>query len=319
MSKKGILQLQQEIAQSEEIKQKIRAITTYRELVKLGEMYGYHFTAEDIAKASTNYNQEDKQEVTMNNPVVCLEKNYPELHYDFKYSDIPKFSEIASEFEKLKIKPNTVDINHFESFFRKKDLNFTSISPAAFEFNSWHEEIIKADMNLKELEPNPEYTKRSFHLINLDLHIEHQLYKEYFFTKFKIIKFLENIFGTEIRFSGSLWYPPNSYRLWHTNETQPGWRMYWIDFDDFDSDNYEKSFFRYMNPQTKELITLYEQPKIVRFFKIENNSDKLFWHCIANSTKFNRWSFGFFIPENWMEKLLPERENNNEKIKKVDD
>lgn len=307
MSTKAILQLQEEILQSDEIKQKIRAITTYRELVKLGETYGYYFTAEDIANASADSQQENNQEITSSNYVSGLDNNpQQKLHYDFQWSDIPKFLEIAPEFEKLKIQLTTIEQNHFQSFFNNEDFNFLSMSPAAFEFNSRHEEIVKSEMNLKELEPNPEYTKRSFHLINLDLHVEHQLYQEYFLAKVRIIKLLENIFGTEIRFSGSLWYPPNSYRLWHTNETQPGWRMYWIDFDNLSSDNQEKSFFRYMNPQTKELVTLYEQPKMVRFFKVENNSNKLFWHCIANPTKFNRWSFGFVVPDNWMEKILAE-------------
>ncbi len=304
MSQEAILHLYEKISESEEMKQQIRAVTTYRELVKLGEMYGCYFTAEDIAKASTDYNQQNNQEIAMSNSVSFLsKKSHQNLHYDFKCSDIPKFSEIASEFEKLKIKPSTVDINHFESFFKKDDLNFTSISPAEVAFNCRYEEIVSSDMSLQELEPNPEYTKRSFHLINLDLHVEHQLYKEFFLTKVRIVKCLENIFETEVRFSGSLWYPPSSYRLWHTNETQPGWRMYWIDFDGFESNKTEKSFFRYMNPQTKELVTLNEQPKIVRFFRVESDADKLFWHCIANTTKFNRWSFGFLIPDNWMEKL----------------
>jgi hypothetical protein len=306
MSQQAILQLSKEISQSEEIRQKIRAITTYRELVKFGEIHGYYFTAEDIAKASAAYNQESDHEVAVDNAIPSSDKNlYPMLHYDFKCSDIPKFADIAPEFEKIKIKPSTVDLNHFERFFKNEDFNFTSISPAALEFPSRAEEIVKSDMSLKELEPNPEYTKRSFHLINLDLHVEHNLYEDYFLRKYKIIKFLENIFETEVRFSGSLWYPQKAYRLWHTNETQSGWRMYWIDFDGFESNNSEKSFFRYMNPQTKELVTLYEQPQIVRFFRVESDADKLFWHCIANPTKFNRWSFGFSIPDNWMEKLLP--------------
>lgn len=315
MSQEAILQLHKKISQSEEMKQKIKAITTYRELVKLGEMYGYYFTVEDIAKASANYNQDNEEKITTSNFTHSVDKKlYQNLHYDFKYSDIPQFSEIVSEFEKLKIKPSTIDINHFESFFRKEDLSSTSISPATLEFNDWHEEIVKSDMNLKELEPNPEYIKRSFHLINLDLHVEHNLYQEYLLAKIRVIKFLENLFEAEVRFSGSLWYPPNSYRLWHTNETQPGWRMYWIDFDSFNSENDEKSFFRYMNPQTKELVTLYEQPKIIRFFRIENNLDQLFWHCIANPTKFSRWSFGFIIPDNWMEKIVPDWKNNSEKL-----
>lgn len=304
MLNEGIQQFHEEFLKNEELKQKVRTITTYRELIKLGEKYGYSFTAEDIAEANAAY-PENNQEVSLNDAVSSSEKNsYQVYHYDFKWSELQKFEEIIPDFEKLKIKPSTVDVNHFEKFFRNDDFNFNSISPASPEFKSYHDEIIKSDMKSNEFEPIPEYTKRSFHLINLDLHVEHELYDDYFISKFKIIKFMENLFEEEVRFSGSLWYPPNAYRLWHTNETQPGWRMYWIDFDDFDSNTSERSFFRYMNPQTKELVTLYEQPKIVRFFKVENTTDKLFWHCIANATKFNRWSFGFAISDKWMKKLL---------------
>ncbi|GAB1541753.1 hypothetical protein NUACC21_44250 [Scytonema sp. NUACC21] len=305
MPKESIQQFHEEFIKNEELKQKVRTITTYRELIKLGENYGYSFTAEDIAEANAAY-QETEQKVSLNDAVPSSEKNsYQVYHYDFKWSELQKFAEIIPEFEKLKIKPSTVDIKHFESLFREDDFNFNSISPASPEFKPYHDAVTKSDMESKEFEPLPEYIKRSFHLINLDLHVTHQLYKDYFFSKFKIIKFMENLFEEEVRFSGSLWYPPNAYRLWHTNETQPGWRMYWIDFDNFDSNTSQTSFFRYMNPETKELVTLYEQPKIVRFFKVENSKDKLFWHCIANPTKFNRWSFGFAISDRWMEKLLP--------------
>ena len=313
MPKKSIQQFHEEFIRSEELKQKVRTITTYQEMIKLGENYGYYFTEEDIAEANSSY--QDEENTSLNNTDTSSNKTSEQVyHYDFKCSDIAKFAQIVPEFEKLKIKPSTVDMNDFEKYFKNDDLNFTSISPSSLEFKSYYDDIVKSDVRQKALEPLPEYTKRSFHLINLDLHVEHHLYEDYFLSKFRIIQFLEDLFDTEIKFSGSLWYPPNSYRLWHTNETQPGWRMYWIDFDGFEPNQPEKSFFRYMNPQTKELVTLSEQPKIVRFFKVENNTDKLFWHCIANPTQFNRWSFGFVIPDNWMEKLLSGSDENSKKI-----
>ena len=81
--------------------------------------------------------------------------------------------------------------------------------------------------------------------------------------------------------------------------------MYLVDFDYFEPQDEGEAFFRYMNPSTKELVTLEEKPKVVRFFKIENEPSKLFWHCIANTTKSNRWSFGFQVSGKWMGKLLP--------------
>ena len=149
-----------------------------------------------------------------------------------------------------------------------------------------------------------DFSRRDFRLVNLDQHVEHPLYDQYFRAKTRMISLLEGFFGSEIRFSGSMWYPPFGYRLWHTNETQPGWRMYLIDFDEPTGDAGGTSFFRYMNPENKEIVTLEERPKLVRFFKMEQEKDKLFWHCIVNATTRNRWSFGFVVPENWMDRLF---------------
>ena len=42
----------------------------------------------------------------------------------------------------------------------------------------------------------------------------------------------------------------------------------------------------------------------MRFFKIEQESDKRLWHCIVNDSEFSRWSFGFMVTESWMKTLL---------------
>jgi hypothetical protein len=115
-----------------------------------------------------------------------------------------------------------------------------------------------------------------------------------------VIRTLEEFFESEVRFSGSLWYPPSAYRLWHTNETQPGWRMYVVDFDKPPADPADSSFFRYMDPRTQEIVTLRERPRMVRFFKAEQDPGRLFWHCIVNPTQRHRWSFGFVVPDHWM-------------------
>lgn len=109
-----------------------------------------------------------------------------------------------------------------------------------------------------------------------------------------------------MRFSGSLWYPPRSYRLWHTNETQPGWRMYVVDLDADPAHTGEASFFRYQNPTTGELVTLPERRQIIRFFKAEQDPQRLFWHCIANPGPHHRWSFGFVVPDNWVDRFPAE-------------
>ena len=58
-----------------------------------------------------------------------------------------------------------------------------------------------------------------------------------------------------------------------------------------------------VNPATGELVTLRERPRMARFFKIEQEPDRLLWHCIVNPTERHRWSFGFVVPEHWAERL----------------
>lgn len=315
MSKEAFIQFYQALLKTEELKEKIRAMTTTQELIKLGSQYGYCFTREDIAEASNSYAQESGQEVESNrqpvaskNSEASLSPNFSQFyHYEFEFSEIQGFEEIAQELENLKIKPSTVALNLYEKSFREDDFNFAGVSPASPEFHQHYSDIMEPCFNPKIPLPEPEYTQRHFHLINLDLHVEHPLYEDYLMSKVRLVKRLENFFEAEIRFSGSLWYPPNAYRVWHTNENQPGWRMYLIDFDTAQLGGEGQSFFRYMNPETKELVTLPEKPKLVRFFKIEQKASKLFWHCIVNATKFNRWSFGFAVPDTWMSRILSSR------------
>lgn len=174
------------------------------------------------------------------------------------------------------------------------------MSPAAPGFARRYEEVMAPHWTGQV---EGEFGRRDFHLVNLDQHVDHPLYERYFEAKTRTIAHLEQTFGSEIRFSGSMWYPPFAYRLWHTNETQPGWRMYLIDFDEEITPSDTQSFFRYMNPRTKEIVTLRDRPGMLRIFKAEQQKDRLFWHCIVNGANRNRWSFGFVVPDDWMSRL----------------
>ncbi|QGN32511.1 hypothetical protein [Microlunatus sp. Gsoil 973] len=143
--------------------------------------------------------------------------------------------------------------------------------------------------------------RRDFHLINLDQAPSLPEYQPYFDAKVRTLEHLEKVFGPGIRFSGSMWYPPYAYRLWHTNQTQPGWRMYLIDFDEDIPAGDTRTFMRYMNPYTKELVTLADRPQLIRFFRIRE--DPVLWHCIVNRAERDRWSFGFVVPDDWMQRL----------------
>jgi hypothetical protein len=304
MPKETVIEFYEALRQSAALKQQSKAITTIEEMIKMASKYGYCFNSKDISEANGSETPKKGEELIAIESSETNGNNFPQqYHYEYEFSQMPEFGEIAQQFEKLKIKPSTVDMAVYEKSFREEDLQFADVSPTAPDFQQRYLESLRSYMDLG-VTPQPEYAWQQFHLINLDRHVEHPLYEEYFQAKVRLLELFESYFGTEVRFSGSLWYPPNAYRMWHTNETQPGWRMYLVDFDKNDINGDEKSFFRYMDPETKELVTLGEKPKLVRFFKVESEKSKLFWHCIVNRTSANRWSFGFQISSQWMKKVL---------------
>ncbi len=280
----------------------LRAITDTRELIVLGRKHGYSFDLQDIMAASSARSREE----------TVLSSGLPQVSdadaggetticsYEFNLSDIPDLQPVLAELANLTIKPSTVDLDRFHASFRRDDLEWTSMSPAASEFERCYEEVMAPHWNGQV---EHEFSRRDFHLVNLDQHVDHPLYERYFEAKTRTIAHLERIFGSEVKFSGSMWYPPFAYRLWHTNETQPGWRMYLIDFDEEIPASDTRSFFRYMNPHTKEIVTLPDRPRMLRFFKVEQRKDRLFWHCIVNRADRNRWSFGFVVPDDWRSRL----------------
>jgi hypothetical protein len=87
---------------------------------------------------------------------------------------------------------------------------------------------------------------------------------------------------------GHFWYPPGSYMGWHTNSNAPGWRMYVTHCDEPG-----KSFFRYRDPRSHEIVTSYDRRWTVRLFKV--SAADLMWHSIYSDT--NRYSFGYRIVE----------------------
>ena len=116
------------------------------------------------------------------------------------------------------------------------------------------------------------------------------------------IKNLENIIKKDISgnisSSGLYLYPPNGYCGWHTNSTCIGERIYlsWCKEGN-------KSFFRYINPKTKELHTKWEKEGWnINRFKVSNEEDKLFWHCVYSDTI--RLSIGFNLYSENVNKLF---------------
>jgi len=336
MSTQACATFLREAADSAEIQQQLKAMTGTREIVKLGRRYGYAFDITDLAEASSAMSApasptgprgaaarphpvrpaSPRSDPARSGPArsgpgrsgaapVTERPTQPPggttfLHHEYKLADVPGLAPVLAELPKLKVRPDSVDLTGFNRAFVAGDLDSTDRSPADPEFRRWHAEL--AARNWKD---SPDGPRRDFHLINLDEHIDHPGYDGYFDAKVRTVDALEKLFGTRVRFSGSLWYPPASYRLWHTNETQPGWRMYVVDFDDDFPDPAHTSFFRYQNPGSGEIVTLPESRRIVRFFKAEQDPDRLFWHCIVNPTTRHRWSFGFVVPDDWMDHVQP--------------
>lgn len=278
------------------LRQQMKALTGVAELLHLGSRHGYQFDAADLAEA-VRTQPASSGPAAQPGPGARTGREAPGLtHYEYDMEKLPGFGAIIDELPNLKLKPPTVDLARFNDRFREDDLASTELAPAGRRYRDWRD---AARRGQADPGANPD-----FHLINLDDHVGHDGYDDYLAAKTRVIAALEDFFGDEIRFSGSLWYPPYSYRLWHTNENQPGWRMYLIDFDDEFADPERTSFFRYQRPGSDELVTLRERPRLVRFFKVEQEPDRLFWHCIVNPTDRHRWSFGFAVPDAWAEAVM---------------
>ncbi|HEY1351443.1 MAG TPA: Nif11-like leader peptide family natural product precursor [Ktedonobacteraceae bacterium] len=305
MSGESCSKFLREVSASDELKQQMKAVTDVKEVIALGKSHGYTFDAQDLMAASHALSAADGAPTGSHQarPADTLRSAF--YHYEYDMDQIPGFQQISSALGNLKIQPASVDLSRYAQSFCEDDLHFTSLSPTSPEFEQRYQEIMHAQQG--DCSQAHAFSRRDFHLVNLDHYVEDPRYAAYFQAKTRMISLLEDFFRAEVRFSGSMWYPPNAYRLWHTNETQPGWRMYLIDFDEPAKDPAGTSFFRYMNPESKEIVTLTERPGLVRFFKIEQEKEKLFWHCIVNATTRNRWSFGFAVPENWLEMFAPRR------------
>ena len=106
----------------------------------------------------------------------------------------------------------------------------------------------------------------------------------------RMAKLVKNLFsaasGLRVTSSGHLWYPPGAYMGWHTNSKVPGWRVY-VNYAEQEG----RSFFRYRDPDTHEIVTLNDQQWNIRIFKIDR--DKPLWHAVYSDT--HRFSMGYML------------------------
>lgn len=86
--------------------------------------------------------------------------------------------------------------------------------------------------------------------------------------------------------SGRIWYPENGFMGWHTNSNNRGHRLYCT----YAKEN-EKSFFRYRDPDTENIVTSYDKKGWnFRVFKI---CEKPLWHSVYSAT--DRISLGYAL------------------------
>lgn len=82
-----------------------------------------------------------------------------------------------------------------------------------------------------------------------------------------------------LRLSGYSLYPPGGFLGWHSNHDKPGLRVYctWSEADG-------ANFFRYEDPRSKEIVTLYEPVGwTVKSFQVPKQDERL-WHCIQSDS-----------------------------------
>ena len=201
--------------------EQLRAVTDTRELIALGHRSGYPFEIQDlVSAASTLPEQDETAPLPPSAPYEPASNDEAAVyHYELDLLTVPELSPVLDELPNLTIKPTSVDLERFAAAFRGEDLEWTNMSPAAPGFRERYEEIMAPHWSS---DSTVAQSRRDFHLINLDQHVDHPLYESYFQAKVRTIRHLSNVFRCDIKFSGSMWYPPFSYRLWHTNETQPG-------------------------------------------------------------------------------------------------
>jgi hypothetical protein len=105
-----------------------------------------------------------------------------------------------------------------------------------------------------------------------------------------VARWLESGFAGSVRpvlsAAGQWWYPPGTYFGWHTNHGHPGWRLYLSHAEAED-----RSFFRYRDPRSGEVITSPDGRWHLRLFEISR--DRPLWHAIRSET--HRFSVGWFV------------------------
>ena len=140
---------------------------------------------------------------------------------------------------------------------------------------------------LKMVEETSE--KRLNELLNKNINVAEEKYLtdiESIEKFYPIINTIRELFpDNQIINTGHFLYPKNGFMGWHTNSNEPYYRVYLTYTEEGN-----KSFFRYMDWDTKKIITSWDQ-KGLTIRKFKTYEECPLWHCVGSET--NRLSLGY--------------------------
>lgn len=224
---------------------------------------------------------------------------YKDLFYSFHLNEIPDFDQIGSatltlstipaDFEEVKLHER-LGFDRYISM--RKSLDVLPDKKQALELEA------KGHLNkvLPRLKPEIEDTNHKSDK-EWSFRPGHIAFNPTFNRLNKLNGLLNDFFDFECKDAGDFLYPPNGFRLWHTNKFDlESWFVFFVDIN-----KPKGSFFKFIDPDTNELITHWDEPGTANIFRI--NTTDLFWHCIGTKD-CHRWSQGFTIPDNWKDRVL---------------
>ena len=108
---------------------------------------------------------------------------------------------------------------------------------------------------------------------------------------------MDAFFGGACRCVGDQFYPPGSFRGWHTDRfSYVGWVVFLVEVA-----APGKSSFRYVDPRSGKMVVVPDRNDIAYFFRT-SAEEPLFWHGVLCEDTF-RWSQGFSIPQDWRSRI----------------
>lgn len=222
--------------------------------------------------------------------------NYKDIFYSFSLDEVSGFEEIKKAVEELSYIPedftNELVYNHSGKEIHARLRESLESGP-----NVKRDLQREAKMNLHKVLPILKEGKfNSVKDKKWGLRPGHICFNNAFRRLEKLHDLVNDLFDFECEVAGDFLYPPNGFRIWHTNKYDlESWFVFFVD-----TDKEGQSFFKFVDSETNEVITHWDEPMSMNIFRI--NTTELFWHCIGTKD-CNRWSQGFSLPNNWKEKI----------------